>query len=47
MDNRTALVLIGALAALFAADAFYFEWGLPILIGKQLANVSDWLAFWR
>ena len=47
MDNKTALFLALAILALFAADYFYFDWGLPLTIGKLLASLSEWMAFWR
>ncbi len=47
MDNKTALCLALAIVALFLADRFYFEWDLPLMLGKLLASTSEWLAFWR
>lgn len=47
MDNRTALGLALAILALFLADAFYFDWGLPAQIGKLLERVIEWMAVWR
>ncbi len=47
MDNKTAFTLALALVVIFAADHFYFDWGLPTIFGKLLASFSEWLAFWR
>lgn len=47
MDNKTAFFLALLILALFAADFFYFEWGLPLVFGKLVASLSEWLAFWR
>lgn len=47
MDNRTAFFLALVIVGFFVADHFYFEWGLPVILGKLLANLSEWMAFWR
>ncbi|HSF92817.1 MAG TPA: hypothetical protein VLA51_11520 [Paracoccaceae bacterium] len=47
MDNKTALSIVGILAAILLADVLYFEWNLPVVLGKLLMRASDWLAFWR
>lgn len=47
MDNKTALVLAIVILAVFAADHFYFEWGLLVFLGQKLAGLINWLAIWR
>lgn len=47
MNNKVALVLAILIAGLFAADAFYLDWNLPVFLGKKLSELSQWLAFWR
>lgn len=47
MDNRTAFWLALIIVCIFAADHFYFHWGLAVFIGQQIARVSEWLAFWH
>jgi len=47
MDNGSALFLALAVVAVFVADATYFEWGLPVILGKLVADISNWIAFWR
>jgi len=47
MDNRTAFWLALAIILIFAADYVYFGWGLPLVLGRMIASLSDWLAFWR
>ena len=47
MDNKTAFFVAIAIIALFAADHFYFDWGLPLILGKLVASWTEWLAFWR
>ncbi|MHA1127831.1 MAG: hypothetical protein ACTSRN_02635 [Alphaproteobacteria bacterium] len=47
MNNQTALAFAIIIISIFLADAFFFEWGLPVILGKLLARVSEWMAFWR
>ena len=47
MDNRTAFWIAFLIICVFLADHYYFEWGLPATIGKIVADISEWLAFWR
>ncbi|MEL6678956.1 MAG: hypothetical protein AAFQ51_09630 [Pseudomonadota bacterium] len=47
MNTTIALWLAGIILAIFAADHFVFGWDLWIFLGKTLARVSNWLAFWR
>ena len=47
MDNKTAFWLALAILLLFAADYLFFGWGLPLAVGKLIAQLSEWLAFWR
>jgi len=47
MTNQIALVLGLLILALFAADALVLHWGLPLLLGKQVAGLIEYLSFWR
>lgn len=47
MTNTIALWLVIAVVALFAADALFLGWDLPVLLGRQLLRLLDWVAFWR
>lgn len=47
MTNRIALWLGLAILALFLADALVLGWGLPVIIGRLLIRLIDWMAFWR
>jgi len=47
MDNKTAFWLALCIILFFAVDHFYLEWGVPLLLGKLVASLSEWLAFWR
>ena len=47
MTNAVALTLFALIIALFVADAFFLNWGLPVFVMEQLARLTEWLAFWR
>ncbi|WP_380052719.1 hypothetical protein ACFE33_09595 [Falsihalocynthiibacter sp. SS001] len=47
MTNKLALYLGGIIIAIFAADFFYFHWGLPVILGTKLVDLIEYLAFWR
>ncbi|MXU66336.1 hypothetical protein [Oceanomicrobium pacificus] len=46
MSLKTFLGLV-ALAALLAAADIYYQTGVLLFLGKQLARMTSWLAFWR
>ncbi len=47
MTNRLAIIFGLIIIALFLADHFYFGWNLPVVLGKKLAELTEYLAFWR
>lgn len=47
MTNAISLVIAAMIAALFVLDATVFHWGLPVLIGRNVAQLIEWLSFWR
>ncbi len=47
MTNRVAIWLALVIAAVYAADRIWLHWDLPILIGRYLVGLIDYLAFWR
>ena len=46
MTNAIAAALALAIAAAVAAD-LWFGWGLHVYLGRALAALIEWLAFWR
>ena len=46
MSNGLAIALALAVAALFAASAV-MGWDLHVFLGRKLADLIEWLAFWR
>jgi hypothetical protein len=47
MTNRIALALLALLALLLVADAAFLGLGIPLFLARKLADLVDWLQFWR
>ncbi len=47
MTNKLAIIFAAILIAIFLADHFYFEWNLPVMLGKKLTILTEYMAFWR
>lgn len=47
MTNSITLVLALMIAALFALDALVLHWNLPILLGRAMLHLIEWISFWR
>ena len=47
MTNTIAFWLALIIAGVFAADLFYFDWDLHIVLGRLILRVIEWVAFWR
>lgn len=47
MTNRIALILGVLLLAVFVSDALLFQARLDVFVGRQLLNLTDYIAFWR
>lgn len=47
MTNGLAIALALLIGALLAADALWLGWNLPVLAGRKLADLIEYLAFWR
>ncbi|WP_170295070.1 hypothetical protein [Paracoccus aestuariivivens] len=47
MTNVIAICLGLLILALFAADALFLHWDLPVFLGKQFAELIEYLSFWR
>lgn len=47
MTNTLAFWLALLIAGVFAADLFYFDWDLHIVLGRLVLRVIEWVAFWR
>ena len=47
MTNGIAIGLVIAVAAFFALDHFVLQWGAPLFLARQFADLLHWVAFWR
>jgi len=47
MTNKLAIIFGVLIVVLFLADHFFFDWNLPVTLGKKLAVLSNYIAFWR
>ncbi len=47
MTNKIALGLAMIIIGLFLLDHYVLHWDLPVFLGKQLARIIEWVAFWR
>jgi len=47
MTDRIAIWLALIVIAVFAVDAFAFDGQLPVFLGKKMADLLEWIAFWR
>jgi len=47
MTNRIAIWLALGIGAVFLTDHFYFHWGLPVFLGRKMATLIEYIAFWR
>lgn len=47
MTNKIAIILALIIVGVLIADVFVFEWDLYIFLGRKLAQLLEWMAFWR
>ena len=47
MTNRISIVLVLLIIAIFAIDAIFLGGTLPVLLGKRVAELIEYLSFWR
>ena len=47
MTNTLAIIFGLIIIAFFAADHFLLHWGLPVMLGKKLSLLTEYIAFWR
>ncbi|MEM9754826.1 MAG: hypothetical protein AAF914_02475 [Pseudomonadota bacterium] len=47
MTHATALWIGGVLVAFLLADLILLGWGVPVLAGRELLKLLEWMAFWR
>ncbi|MEP1767636.1 MAG: hypothetical protein ABJJ53_13480 [Sulfitobacter sp.] len=47
MTNRIAIILALLIIGAIAIDYFYYGTEHLIFLGKKLAELIEWIAFWR
>ncbi|MCS5601115.1 MAG: hypothetical protein ACU0DB_02895 [Paracoccus sp. (in: a-proteobacteria)] len=47
MTNLIAYILFALIVAIFAADHFLLNLGLPVMVGKAMDRFIEYLSFWR
>ena len=47
MTNQIAATIALLILAVFLADALVFHWGLPVILGRQMVWIIEYLSFWR
>jgi len=47
MTNNIALVLALMVLGLFVLDTAVLHWNLPVLVGRQMLSLIEWVSFWR
>ncbi|WBU55624.1 hypothetical protein [Paracoccus sediminicola] len=47
MTTRIAVIIFVLILALFAADALWLHWNLPVFLGKRFLALVEYLSFWR
>jgi hypothetical protein len=47
MTNKIALVLALLILALLVLDTTVLHWNLPLLVGREMLGLIEWVSFWR
>ena len=47
VTTRNVITIFLLIVLIFAADALWFHWGLPVFVGKQFVGFVEYLSFWR
>lgn len=47
VTTRNVITIFVLILLIFAADALWFHWGLPLFIGKRFVAFVEYLSFWR
>lgn len=46
MTNQIAIALILLIIAVFAVDYIWFDFGLPLFLGKKFTDLVSYVIFW-
>ena len=47
MTNSIAFVLAALIVALLVLDATVLQWDIPIIVGREMLHLIEWVSFWR
>lgn len=47
MTQTLAIWIAGLLLVFLAVDAFWLGWNVPLVLGRHLVLLVNWMAFWR
>ncbi len=47
MTNQIALVLGVLILIALGCDGFFNDWTATVFLGRKLADLIEWMAFWR
>lgn len=47
MTNSIAIVLAALIVGMFVLDATVLHLGLPVMLGRLVAQFIEWVSFWR
>ena len=47
VTTRNVITIFVLILLIFAADALWLHWGLPLFIGKRCVAFVEYLSFWR
>lgn len=47
MTNSNVITIFLLIVLIFVADAVWFHWNLPVLVGREFAGFVEYLSFWR
>lgn len=47
MTNSIAVVLALMVVGLLVLDSTVLHWNLPLLIGREMLSLIEWVSFWR
>ena len=47
MTNKLAIIFGFVIIATLIADHYYLGWNLPVMLGRKLALLTEYIAFWR
>lgn len=47
MTTSNVFTIVALILMIFVADALWFHWDLPLLVGREFVAFVEYLSFWR